>query len=166
LIWKNESINSIVLSAKAGDDIILITSKDIHKYSKKGYLISNIDHPISSHTDFVAKFFVYELPEKLVLSEGYEAVVHIHTSQEECVFTRILGKTDKRGDVIDKNAGYIVAGESCIVHITLKTDLAFETFSDSKYLGRFTARGRGMTYGFGTIIKKGPPTRVKKTKKK
>jgi len=155
---EDESVDSSVKSAKVGDDITIITNRDVN-VSKGDVIVSNLEDA-GSDTDIVAKFFVYQtVKETPIICPGFEAILHIHTAQVECRIKNILYKLDKKGKPSEKSPKFVTVGDSCIIHLGLDYPICFDTFEKTKQLGRFTLRGKGITFGYGTVMQKGQPVR-------
>jgi len=161
-IGKEGNTTKNIRSAKTGDDITIVTSKDIVSYVKKGFAICNVDHPIGTYDEFVARIMIYEMS---LFSAGHVGVVHMHTAQEECIVIKLLAKIDKKGTVIEKKPDFLTNGEAGLVHIKLNNSIPIIIFKESKQFGSFSLRGSGKTQGFGVVVQVGAPTKKKKKTK-
>jgi len=71
----------------------------------KGDVLCHRDYPMPVTTLFEAEIEILQLVDyKPILSKGYQCIMHIHTSSEECVVKDIMVSYEKneKGETIEK----------------------------------------------------------------
>ncbi|ELP94648.1 eukaryotic peptide chain release factor GTP-binding subunit, putative [Entamoeba invadens IP1] len=152
---------SVVASvARPGDNVRIMMKGDQADQIQSGFVLCSPDS-LCHHSDwFQAQLVVLELPRPL-LTPGYEAVIHIHTCQEEVLINKITDQLDRTtGKVSKKNPPFLKSGTVGNVVIRVAKPICIETYEAFPQLGRFTLRDAGKTIAFGKII------RIKGDKKK
>ncbi len=133
---------------------IRIKIKDIDEEIKPGFLLSSKNKPCPIVNQFTASLKIIELLEhKPIFTLGYESIIHIHSSSENCSLLKIKSVVDKKNkQVLKKNPHF--ARNSDIIECIIKLDnpLCLEKFDNNQKLGRFTLRDEGKTIAIGKII--------------
>lgn len=151
-VWQEETPLS---SARPGENVLVKISGANMEDVQKGFVICT-NPPCRSVDKLICQIMVMDLPEHAkVLTAGFQAVFHAHTSEEGATVTKIFETTDRKGKV-SKGAPFATIGMSVVCMIELDRTVPCETFDDYPFLGRFTLRTEGKTCAIG-VIKKLPP---------
>ncbi len=162
-----EGEDDIVDAARPGDNIYAklkgISDEDLHK----GFMIVDPGHPAPSAKRFQAQLQIMDLEHRNVFTAGYNAVLHLHTAEEECTVDKLVGLYKKDG-TMEKNPRFIKSNQACLCNITLTQNTPMEKFETFQQLGRFTLRDEGRTIAIGKItgIPKGAYDEVEELTKK
>lgn len=90
-----------------------------------------------------------ELPEgKPILSEGFTAIMHIHTTVADVEITKVEAHWDNSSKSY-KVMDILRNGEKGIVKFFSNQIITLERSSDLPSLGKFTLRDENKTIGFG-----------------
>jgi len=144
-----------VQRARAGENIN-IGLKDVGVNDLlQGFVICNKESPVPTVTKFAAQLAILDLlPHKAVISAGYNAVMHIHTSNEEIMIGKLLRHFDKKTKQPTKKPPvFVVKGDLVEAIIELNRPVCVEEFETLQQLGRFTLRDEGRTIAIGKITK-------------
>lgn len=129
--------------------------------------------PIESVWKITVNFQVLELLEhKAIFTAGYKAVLHVHSSVEECEITKLVAQIDLKTKEKKKvgNDGILIDVCGVVIHhcpqvkfvkgnslvtarIAVEKPICVETFDKVPQLGRFTLRDEGRTIAIGRIEK-------------
>ncbi|KAL7721002.1 Guanine nucleotide regulatory protein [Entamoeba marina] len=147
-------IESITTSiARPGDNVRIQTKGDIADLIHTGYVLCSNNNTVQFSNLFQAQVVVLDLPKKL-LTPAYEAVIHIHTAQEEIIVTKITDQLDRNtGRICQKNPKYLKPGSVGNIVIRTAKPICMETFKKFPQLGRFILRDEGVTIAFGKILR-------------
>jgi len=109
-------------------------------------------------SEFEAMLVVLELPEKKsLLTAGYEAVLHCHTSVEECAVQEMIAQIDlKTNQEVKKRVTFVKSGAGVRVRLQTSKPICVEVFTTVPQLGRFTLRDGGKSIAMGKITAVGP----------
>nr|BAN39666.1 guanine nucleotide regulatory protein, putative [Entamoeba histolytica] len=145
--------NSVPASkARPGDNVRIQMKGDQADSIQTGFVLCSPSDVCHFTNLFQAQLVVLELPRPL-LTPGYEAVIHIHTSQEEVVITKITDQFDRSGKLAKKNPPFLRSGSVGNVVIKTAKPICIEPYELFPQLGRFTLRDAGKTIAFGKIIR-------------
>lgn len=141
-----------VLAVEPGDNVRIrlrgIEEEDI----RSGHVLcppSSLVHAVRS---FNAKLMILE--HKSIITAGYSAVLHIHSSVEEFVLEKLLAELDKKGEVARKNIPFAKPGMTVVARIRIcGPPICLEPFKESPQLGRFMVRAEGTTIAVGVVLK-------------
>lgn len=87
--------------AKPGENVRLKVKNIEEEDIKRGYMISLNDNLCPVCFEFEAKLTILELPEhKPIFSQGYKAIIHMHTTMEEIEVHQVLAIVDKENKQI------------------------------------------------------------------
>merc|ERR1711976_521684 len=75
---------------------------------------------------------------KRPITNGFQCVLHLHTTEMPAVITKVNAILDKKGEVSKKNPKCLVKGQSALISLTTSKAVAATKFADLKGLGRFT----------------------------
>jgi len=131
-----------------------------------GFVLSDVEHPCVVTDDYVAQIYVLNLLDhKSIFSAGYECVLHLHTSVQDCRAVLLIDSLDpKTGQSIEKFPKYAANKSILIVHFKVAKPVCMEKFNDFQQLGRFTLRDEGKTIAFGKVLATAPPVLRRKQK--
>ncbi len=140
-------------SSKCGDNI-RIKIKEIEEDIKPGYMLSSKINTCPVVNKFVASLIIVELLEhKPIFTIGYESIIHIQASSENCSLTKINCTIDRKNkQILKKNPKFARNNEIIECIIEVENSICLETFENNPRLGRFTLRDEGKTIAIGKII--------------
>ncbi|MCL7038816.1 hypothetical protein MKW94_014105, partial [Papaver nudicaule] len=89
------------------------------------------------------------------ICNGYEAVIHCHTSYSPVRFARILSTVDEERGLkeIEKEPDVLKKGDTALVLMTPLKPVVVETFSEYPPLGRFAVTDTGRLIAVGKVLK-------------
>eukprot|EP01120_Amphizonella_sp_Union-15-10_P013763 TRINITY_DN6479_c0_g1_i4.p1 TRINITY_DN6479_c0_g1~~TRINITY_DN6479_c0_g1_i4.p1 ORF type:complete len:584 (-),score=124.60 TRINITY_DN6479_c0_g1_i4:139-1890(-) len=143
--------------ARPGENIQIAVKGVKEDLIHKGFVLCDAKNILPPVSEFVGQVMIIDLPTHTpVLTNGYKAVIHMHTSVEDCTFQNILAVIDRKTG--QKSRTRYVKGRALVdVHISLAQPVCMTTFADVNIMGRFTLRDADKTIGFGKVLKLGPP---------
>lgn len=145
--------SSPLTAARPGDNVRVQMKGEITDQVQTGFVLCSPSNLVHFSNLFQAQLVVMELPRPL-LTPGYEAVIHIHTAQEEVVIARITDQLDRgTGKICKKNPPYLKSGSVGNVVIRTAKPICIEQYDQFPPLGRFTLRDSGKTIAFGKILR-------------
>merc|ERR1712137_532135 len=120
---------------------------------QKGFVLCDAGKECHKGTVFDARVAIQEY--KSIISEGFSAIMHLHTAVEEVKIERLLGKFNKKTKKMEKFSGakFLKQGDQGICRFKLNNMVAMDKAEDFPAMGRFTIRDEGKTIAMG-IIKK------------
>jgi len=118
---------------------------------QRGFVLCEPEAPCPAVHTFQAQLQVSDLGDRSLLTAGYQSILHVHTSAEECVLEKIVSVTNPKTGKEEK-AKFIRSHVVCTVVLSVGQSICVEKFSDTPQLGRFTLRDEGVTMGVGKII--------------
>ena len=119
-----------------------------------GCVLSSVERPARVVNKFECQIVILELLEhKSVFTAGYKAVLHLHTTVEECEVVMLRKEVDMKTKKEKKNPKFLRTGS--IGSVVLQTDrtVAIDTFANCPSLGRFTLRDEGRTIAIGKVLR-------------
>ncbi|CAJ1335625.1 unnamed protein product [Effrenium voratum] len=138
--------------ATCGENVTLKMSGISDEELKKGYVLCSDKSPIPAVTKFKATIHLIELgPDRPVMTSGYVAVMHAHTTSEECEILKLYETMVIQTKKKEKNPQFARPDSVVVCSIKLARPTAVDTFESSKQLGRFTLRVDGRTIAIGKI---------------
>jgi len=148
-------INDVeVGSALPGENIKLKLKGVPEDYVSKGYVICSEEDPIPVVDRFQAQIMVTELAEHSLFTAGYNAVLHVHTCEEEVTVEKLIAEVDKKtGENKPGKPRFVREGSLCVAQLKTARTVCVETFESFQQLGRFTLRDAGRTIGIGKILR-------------
>lgn len=104
---------------------------------KKGYVICGQQFTCHYATEFEAMITIIDPPQKKVISNGYPAVLHMHTIQEEVEIKKVKSNKDQK-----RKGGLLTLkqGESGVVILRTELPICVEKFDEFPTLARFSLR--------------------------
>lgn len=148
---------SKIKSAKPGENVrITIRGADESNVSS-GFVLCDKDL-VPTVSEFEAMLVIQELSkEKSLLTAGYEAIIHIHSTVEDCVITELISQIDIKTNQESKKKPTFVKSGSCVrARLSVTKPICVEPFSTLAQLGRFTLRDGTKTIAMGKVTAVGP----------
>lgn len=154
-VWANEEPVSL---ARPGENVLIKLSNCGTEDILKGFVICS-DPPCRSVDKLICQIGIMDMPDNCkILTNGFQAMFHAHTCEEECTIVKLFETTSSLGQV-NKNPRFANIGMKLICMIQLAQTVPVETFDEYPFLGRFTLRTEGKTIAIGKINKL-PPKKV------
>jgi len=146
-------INEVEMQyATCGENVTLKMSGIGDEELKKGYVMCADKVPIPVVSKFKATIHVIELgPDRPVMTSGYVAVMHAHTTSEECEILKLYETMVIQTKKKEKNPQFARPDSVVVCSIKLARPTSLDTFTSSPQLGRFTLRVDGRTIAIGKI---------------
>lgn len=63
---------------------------------QRGFVLCTKDNPVVATTQFEVQLMLMELDHKALFTAGYNAVLHIHTAEEEVTVVKLNAELDKK----------------------------------------------------------------------
>jgi len=143
-----------VKSAIAGQNLkIRLEGIDNDDEVKKGYVICDQGKECARSVKFDGLMNIQEY--KSIISEGFTAILHLHTAVEEVTIERLLGKWNNKTKKLEKFSGakFLKQGDRGLCRFRLKEMCAMDKAEDFPVMGRFSLRDEGKTIAMGLIKK-------------
>lgn len=80
-----------------------------------------------------------ELPNRRILSAGFECVIHLHSAVDSAIITEVTAVENPETKQLIK-ATFLRSGQIGVVRIKVNSELCLEKFNFMETLGRFTLR--------------------------
>lgn len=152
-----ESHHETIPEAGPGDNIGFNVRGVEKKQIKRGDVMGKPDNPPTVVKSFTAQILVLNHP--TAITAGYTPVLHAHTAQVPCKFTKIIKKLDPRtGAEITENKDAIKQGDAAVVEMEPQKPLVLEKKDEIPQLSSFAIRDMGLTVGAGVVIDIVPKT--------
>ena len=138
---------------RAGE-ILTVGLKDVDVSDiSTGFVLCGETNEVPVCAEFEAQLAIIELlPTKPILSAGYSAVIHVHTSTEEVVVEDLISVMNKKTrKVSSRKPTFVRKGDIVTVKISCERPICCETYKAVPQLGRFTLRDEGKTIAIGKI---------------
>ena len=149
-IWRDEEE---VSAARPGENLRLRLQGVEEEEVSAGFVLSSRFNPVPVVTQFEAQLVIMELLEhKPILAGGYKAILHLHSSVEECEVTKLVAVIDRKTGE-KKKAKFVRSGNVCIARIAVEKTICVEAFDVVPQLGRFTLRDEGRTIAIGKVTR-------------
>ena len=161
--WLFNSEEKGVPYALPGENIrIRCKGIDSENEVSRGNILCSNDNLCMTFNVFEAEIFVLELPNNLIIAEGFNCVLHYHTIIEECTITpktEINVKTKAETKV-----KFVRSHTRVKAYVKTKNVLCGEKYENFNNLGRFSMRYEGSTIAIGKILKVKPYKKDGETK--
>jgi len=120
---------------------------------RKGYVLCDAANICKRSACFDGRVQIAEY--KSIISEGFTAVLHLHTAVEEVTVERLLAKFNRKTKKLEKFSGarFLKQGDQGVVRFRLPCQVAMELADNFPSMGRFTLRDEGKTIAMGVIKK-------------
>ena len=153
--WLFNSEEKGVPYALPGENIrIRCKGIDSENEVNRGNILCSSDNLCLTFNVFEAEIQVLELPNNLIIAEGFNCVLHYHTFIEECSITpkaEINRKTKAETKV-----KFVRSQSRVRAFVKTKNVLCGEKYETFNNLGRFSMRYEGSTIAIGKIMKVKP----------
>lgn len=150
--------HSEVEEATAGENVGFNVRKVNVKAVRRGFIASDADdRPARAVESFQARITLTSHPGKI--HRGYMPILHIHTTNVACEFSRLIQKVDgKSGEPIEDSPTHMPPGDTCVVELKPTKPVCVEACADCPTLGRFVIRDMKKTVGYGIVLSTVPVT--------
>ncbi|OMJ80946.1 hypothetical protein SteCoe_18710 [Stentor coeruleus] len=119
---------------------------------QRGYVICDVHSVCHITNEFKADVQFLELPDpKMLITAGYNCVMHLHTDIQECEVTEVIALFDAEKKRKVKTA-FCKSGQRVLLKIKTVNEVCIEKYTSLVQLGRFVLRDKGVTVGLGKII--------------
>jgi peptide chain release factor subunit 3 len=119
----------------------------------KGWVLCPLKEPRAPCTRFKAQVLVLELLEvRPLITAGYNCILHVHTSVEECTIAKLYECTDMKTKTTEKKPRFAKEGNVLVCGIEVSQKVCVTPFTETAQLGRFTLRDEGKTIAIGKIL--------------
>lgn len=154
------SVEGITIGDSADDSVdaafpgenVEIRIKGIHEdHIKKGFVLADSKQPVPVVSKLQAQLQVLDLEDQKVFTAGYNAIMHIHTMQEEITVEKLQKSYDPEKKEEKTNPRFVKSHQTCDCVISLAQTIACEKYDNLQQLGRFTIRNQGRTVAIGKI---------------
>ena len=153
--WLFNSEEKGVPYALPGENIrIRCKGIDSENEVSRGNILCSSDNLCLTFNVFEAEIQVLELPNNLIIAEGFNCILHYHTFIEECSITpkaEINRKTKAETKV-----KFVRSQSRVKAFVKTKNVLCGEKYETFNNLGRFSMRYEGSTIAIGKILKVKP----------
>jgi peptide chain release factor subunit 3 len=149
-----------VRAARPGENVRLKLKGCREEDVLRGFVICDAERPIVPVKQFEAQVMLLELEAHSLFTAGYNAVLHVHTAQEEVIVKRLVAEVDKRTGEAREGAPpprFMKSGGLCIAVLETAQNICVEKFDHMQQLGRFTLRDGSRTIAIGKILRLGVP---------
>lgn len=151
-VWANEDPVSL---ARPGENVLVKLNNCGTEDILKGFVICS-DPPCRSVDKLICQIGIMDMPDNCkILTNGFQAMFHAHTCEEECTIVKLFETTSPKGQV-NKTPRFANIGMKLICMIQLAQTVPIETFEEYPFLGRFTLRTEGKTIAIGKVNKLPP----------
>merc|ERR1711970_1575863 len=132
---------------------IKLEGVDNDEQLQKGFVLCDIGKECQRALVFDARMAIQEY--RSIISEGFSAIIHLHTAVEEVKIQRLLGKFNRKTKKMEKFTGakFLKQGDQGICRFKLNNMVAMDKAEDFPAMGRFTIRDEGKTIAMGLIKK-------------
>ena len=129
----------------------------------RGNILCSNDNLCLIFKVFEAEIQVLQLPENLIIAEGFSCMLHYHTFIEECFITPKV--EINRKTKVETKVKFIRSQTRAKAFVTTKNVLCGEKYETFNNLGRFSMRYEGSTIAIGKILKVKPYKKDAESKK-
>ena len=153
--WLFNSEEKGIPYALPGENIrIRCKGIDSENEVNRGNILCSNDNLCLIFNVFEAEIQILELPNNLIIAEGFNCVLHYHTFIEECT---IIPKTEINKKTKTETKVKFVRSQSRIkAFVKTKNILCGEKYENFANLGRFSMRYEGSTIAIGKVMKVKP----------
>ena len=117
----------------------------------RGNILCSLNDLCQIFNVFEAEIQVLELPQNLIIADGFKCMLHYHTFIEECTITP-KSEIDRKTKAETK-VKFVKKNTRCKAFVKTNAILCGEKFEKLSALGRFSMRFEGMTIAIGKILK-------------
>ena len=161
--WLFNSEEKGVPYALPGENIrIRCKGIDSENEVSRGNILCSSDNLCLTFNVFEAEIQVLELPNNLIIAEGFNCVLHYHTFIEECSITPKV--EINRKTKAETKVKFVRSQSRVKAFVKTKNVLCGEKYETFNNLGRFSMRYEGSTIAIGKILKVKPYKKSIETK--
>ena len=117
----------------------------------RGSVVCSNDSLIPTFDAFEGEVSFLEMPSKMLISEGFKCILHMHTIVEDCTVVKVKGVKGEDGAF--KPSKYVKSNSVAHLIISTRIHICGEKYSEMPDMGRFTLRFDNKTIGFGKVLK-------------
>ena len=151
MIYNSE--DSAISWAPCGENIkFKLRGVEEESQCPRGSVVCSPESLIPTFDAFEGEVSFMEMPLKMLISEGFKCIIHMHTIVEECTVAKIVGIRDMESKAI-KPSKYVKSNTTAVLVITTRIHICGEKFEEMADMGRFTLRYDNRTIGFGKVLK-------------
>ena len=153
--WLFNSEEKGVPYALPGENIrIRCKGIDSENEVNRGNILCSNDNVCLVFNVFEAEIQILELPDNLIIAEGFNCMLHYHTFIEECTITP---KSEiNRKTKVETKVKFVRSQARLKAFVKTKNILCGEKYETFNNLGRFSMRYEGSTIAIGKILKVKP----------
>lgn len=152
-LWSDEEE---IRSARPGENILCKLKDCTPDDVLKGFVMCS-DPPCRAVDKLIVEIGLMDMPDNIqVFTNGFKAMFHSHTCEEEATVTKLFETTNMRNKQVNKKPAFANVGFKVVCMIELERTVPCETFEHMPFLGRFTLRTEGKTIAVGKVIKLPP----------
>ena len=150
--WLFNSEEKGVPYALPGENIrIRCKGIDSENEVNRGNILCSNDNVCLVFNVFEAEIQILELPDNLIIAEGFNCMLHYHTFIEECTITP---KSEiNRKTKVETKVKFVRSQARLKAFVKTKNILCGEKYETFNNLGRFSMRYEGSTIAIGKILK-------------
>ena len=153
--WLFNSEEKGVPYALPGENIrIRCKGIDSENEVSRGNILCSSDNLCLTFNVFEAEIQVLELPNNLIIAEGFNCILHYHTFIEECSITPKV--EINRKTKAETKVKFVRSQSRVKAFVKTKNVLCGEKYETFNNLGRFSMRYEGSTIAIGKILKVKP----------
>ena len=142
--------------ANAGENVKIQIRNANYDDIRKGDILCGSQYWAIECQEFVAKITLFELPNEILLSKGFEFALHTHSLVEEGEIAHIFEKrffdSTTGSSQVAKKPKMLKSFDEAKVVIKMLRPICIEKYEHVPELGRFTIRSNQYTIGSGEIL--------------
>jgi len=139
--------------ARPGENVMVSVKGTDEDFIDAGTVLCDAGNPIIVSDRFEVLMVIMELKEKSLVTAGFEAMLHIHTGEEEMQVLELLAEVDLATQKeIKKRPMFAKSGAAIRCKVQTSHPVCLEPFKDQPQLGRFTLREGVRTIAFGKVL--------------
>ncbi|KAH0571136.1 Translation elongation factor [Spironucleus salmonicida] len=147
-----DEVGDQIQEALSGENCRIQVTEEAYEQIYDGTVICDKYYPCEVVNKFVVKFMVLDHPN--VLTAGFNAIVHVNTSMQPCIVSKILATLDpKTGKISEKAPKFLKNGQQGLILVETRTPICVSESSYEGFLGRVLMRYESSTIGIGQVAK-------------
>lgn len=153
-------INDVeVRTAKPGENVKIKLKGAKEEDILRGFVLCDVERPIIPVRQFEAQLMILELEAHSLFTAGYQAVLHVHTAQEEVIVKRLVAEVDKKtGEAKPGPAPKFAKSQGLVIAVLeVSQAICIDKFETMQQMGRFTLRDGMRTVAIGKVLRLGIP---------
>ncbi|KAK1371658.1 Eukaryotic peptide chain release factor GTP-binding subunit [Heracleum sosnowskyi] len=138
--------------AGPGENLRVRLSGIREEFISPGFVLCSVARPVPVVTSFVAQVQFLEIPNDVICTAGYKAILHVYSVVEDCEIVELMKQIDlKTKKPLKKKVMYAKNGYLVLCRIEVRSLICIEKFTDFPQLGRFVLRSEGKTVAIGEV---------------